>query len=207
VADGTEEMEAVIVVDVLRRAGAAVSVASVEAGGRLEVTCSRGVVLRADAALDAALSSTTTNPPFFDLIVVPGGMPGAERLAASAALTAALKAQRAAGRPVAAICAAPAVVLEAQGLLPEGGPATAHPAFSGQLANQQSVSERVAVAVDAGGGGVVVTSRGPGTAFEFALALVGLLFGEAKAREVAGPMVMAGSGSGGWEEAVRKVGV
>lgn len=195
VADGSEEMEVVIVVDVLRRAGASVTVASAEADGRLAVTCSRGVLLTADATLDAALGAVSP----FDLIVVPGGMPGAERLAGNAALTAALRAQREAGRPVAAICAAPAVVLEAQGLLPAGQPATAHPAFSGKLANQASVDERVAVAT--GSGGLVVTSRGPGTAFEFALALVALLCGEAKAREVAGPMVM----QQGWEDSVRKV--
>lgn len=200
VADGTEEMEAVVIVDVLRRAGASVVVASVEDGGRLGVACSRGVLLTADAPIDAALGAVSP----FDLIALPGGMPGAERLAGSAALAAALEAQRAAGRHVAAICAAPAVVLEAQGLLPAGQPATAHPAFSGKLANQASVSERVAVAAGGGGGdkgGLVITSRGPGTAFEFALALVALLYGEEKAREVAGPMVMYA----GWEESVAKV--
>jgi len=200
IADGTEEMEAVVIVDVLRRAGAQVTVASVEEGGRLAVTCSRGVVLVADAPLSAALAAR----PAFDLVALPGGMPGAERLGASAELAECLRAQRAAGRPLAAICAAPAVVLEAQGLLPAGQPATAHPAFSAKLAHQASVSERVAVAVGGGGGGgLVLTSRGPGTALELALALVGVLFGEAKAREVAGPMVMAVAG-GEWEEAVRK---
>jgi protein deglycase len=125
-------------------------------------------------------------------------MPGAERLAACPELSEALRRQRAAGRPVAAICAAPAVVLEAQGLLPAGQPATAHPAFSAKLANQSCVSERVCVAVDGGttGGGIVITSRGPGTAFEFALSLVALLCGADKAREVAGPMVMHAL----WEE-------
>jgi len=164
-------------------------------------------VLTADAPLAAALGAADAAGKPFDLIVLPGGMPGAERLAASAPLAAALKAQREAGRPLAAICAAPAVVLEAQGLLPKGQPATAHPAFSGKLDNQAAVSERVAVAVAAAGNGsssgsgVVLTSRGPGTAFEFALALVAVLFGgEDKAREVAGPMVMYG----GWEESVGK---
>lgn len=202
VADGTEEMEAVVIVDVLRRAGAAVTVASVEQE-RLAVKCSRGVVLTADATLEAALGAIAP----FDLIALPGGMPGAERLAASKPLADALRAQREAGRPFAAICAAPAVVLEAQGLLAPDQPATAHPAFSGKLANQASVSERVAVAVaaateggDTGKGSLVLTSRGPGTAFEFALALVAVLFGEEKAREVAGPMVMYG----GWEESVGK---
>jgi len=203
VADGTEEMEAVVIVDVLRRAGCRVVVASVEQG--LQVTCSRGVVLTADAPIADALLAGGAAP--FDLIAVPGGMPGAERLAASAPLSAALRAQREGGRPVAAICAAPAVVLQAQGLLPAGQPATAHPAFSARLAHQAGVEERVAVAADgraragAGGRGLVVTSRGPGTALEFALALVALLCGEAKAREVAGPMVMGG----GWEEGVAKV--
>jgi 4-methyl-5(b-hydroxyethyl)-thiazole monophosphate biosynthesis len=193
-------MEAVVIVDVLRRAGAAVTVASVEQE-RLAVKCSRGVVLTADATLEAALGAVAP----FDLIALPGGMPGAERLAASKPLADALRAQREAGRPFAAICAAPAVVLEAQELLDRDQPATAHPAFSGKLANQASVSERVAVAVaakrgDGKGGSLVLTSRGPGTAFEFALALVAVLFGGEKAREVAGPMVMYG----GWEESVGK---
>lgn len=173
---GTEEMEAVVVVDVLRRAGADVTVASVE--DSLEVVASRKVKLVADVSISEAARLS------YDLVVLPGGMPGAERLRDSPELDAVLKAQAAADRPLAAICAAPVVALQAKGLL-EGKKATAHPAFSGQLPHQEHVAARVVR------DGNVVTSRGPGTAFEFSLLLVEVLFGTEKAAAVAGPMVMA----------------
>lgn len=111
VADGSEEMEAVIIVDVLRRAGVATTLASVEPG-RLAVTCSRGVTLVADALLaDAAAGAA------YDAVVLPGGMPGAERLRDCAQLTAIVQDQHAAGRVTAAICAAPAVALQPAGVL------------------------------------------------------------------------------------------
>jgi len=150
VADGSEEMEAVSVVDVLRRAGAAVTVASAEPG-RLEVDCSRGVRLRADMGL----GELVRGPALPDAVVLPGGMPGAERLSASPEVGALLRAQTEAGGLVGAVCASPAVVLGPLGLL-EGRTATAHPAFSGRLPDQSRVLERVVVdqgAVDRGGGG------------------------------------------------------
>lgn len=85
--------------------------------------------------------------------------------------------------PQPAICATPAVFLEAKGML-QGKKATAHPAFADKLSNQAAVQERVVV------DGKLTTSRGPGTAFEWALSLVQQLYGEEKMREVAGPMVM-----------------
>ncbi|MBU0742880.1 DJ-1/PfpI family protein, partial [bacterium] len=84
------------------------------------------------------------------------------------------------GRPYAAICAAPGCVLAAHGLL-EGRRATAHPSFMAPLPRPSE--ERVVV------DGGVVTSRGPGTALEFALALVGVLYGDGKRREVARQML------------------
>ena len=117
----------------------------------------------------------------FDLIALPGGMPGAERLRDSEPLVSLLRGQAASGRLHAAICATPAVMLQAKGLL-EGRRATAHPAFAAQLADQTAVAQRVVV------DGPLTTSRGPGTAFEFALELVKQLYGEDKAREVRGRM-------------------
>jgi len=172
---GTEEMEAVITIDVLRRAGAKVTVASVE--NSLEVACSRGVKIVADALIEDVSAQS------FDMIACPGGMPGAERLRDSAVLESLLRAQMSSGKPTAAICATPVVFLQAKGLL-EGRKATAHPAFSDKLQDQSMVPERVVV------DGNLTTSRGPGTAFEFALALVKQLYGEEKAAQVAGPMVM-----------------
>eukprot|EP00197_Chlamydomonas_leiostraca_P011273 CAMPEP_0202865236 /NCGR_PEP_ID=MMETSP1391-20130828/5408_1 /ASSEMBLY_ACC=CAM_ASM_000867 /TAXON_ID=1034604 /ORGANISM="Chlamydomonas leiostraca, Strain SAG 11-49" /LENGTH=198 /DNA_ID=CAMNT_0049545045 /DNA_START=206 /DNA_END=802 /DNA_ORIENTATION=+ len=174
---GSEDMEAVIVIDVLRRAGAEVVVASVE--DSLEVKCSRGIKLVADVLMKNVASSET-----FDLIALPGGMPGAERLRDCAHLASLVAAQKGAGRLYAAICATPAVFLEAQGLIPAGAKATAHPAFSDKLREQGAVSQRVVV------DGTLTTSRGPGTAFEFALSLVKQLYGEEKMAAVAGPMVM-----------------
>ncbi|KAG2488649.1 hypothetical protein HYH03_012817 [Edaphochlamys debaryana] len=110
-------------------------------------------------------------------------MPGAERLRDCAPLEQMVAAQLDSDRKLAAICATPYVFLESKGLL-KGRPATAHPAFSDGLANQAKAVDRVVV------DGNLTTSRGPGTAFEFALSLVKQLYGEEKARLVAGPMVM-----------------
>lgn len=126
----------------------------------------------------------------YDLIALPGGMPGAERLRDSAALNELMRQQRSSGRLSAAICATPAVFLQAKGLL-DGRRATAHPAFSGQLADQSAVGQRVVVDGD------LTTSRGPGTAFEFALELVRQLYSEDKAREVRLRRAGLSSGGGG----------
>jgi 4-methyl-5(b-hydroxyethyl)-thiazole monophosphate biosynthesis len=172
---GSEEMEAIITIDVLRRAGANVTVASVE-DDRV-VTCSRGVKVVADKLI------TDVAGDEYDLIACPGGMPGAERLRDSTVLNDLLVKQQAAGKMYAAICATPAVFFEEKGLL-QGKRATAHPAFADKLNNQAAVADRVVV------DGAVTTSRGPGTSFEFALSLVQQLYGEEKMREIAGPMVM-----------------
>jgi 4-methyl-5(b-hydroxyethyl)-thiazole monophosphate biosynthesis len=178
IANGTEEIEAVCIIDVLRRAGAHVTVASVD---QLQITASRGVNLVADCLIEDCRERA------FDLIVLPGGMPGAERLRDSQTLTEMLWRQQKAGKWYAAICAAPAVVLAHHGLL-AGCRATAHPAFVGKLGNRLAAESRVVV------DGHCVTSRGPGTAIEFALALVALLYDRQKADQVAGPMVMPPAG-------------
>eukprot|EP00004_Rigifila_ramosa_P026045 TRINITY_DN795_c1_g1_i2.p2 TRINITY_DN795_c1_g1~~TRINITY_DN795_c1_g1_i2.p2 ORF type:complete len:127 (-),score=29.66 TRINITY_DN795_c1_g1_i2:89-433(-) len=112
-------------------------------------------------------------------------MPGAERLRDTPALTALLRAQAAAGRLVGAVCAAPAVVLAAHGLLPAGVRQTCHPAFATQLANQKHTAERVVL------DGHILTSQGPGTAIEFALAAVAVLLGQPAADAVEKPMLVA----------------
>jgi 4-methyl-5(b-hydroxyethyl)-thiazole monophosphate biosynthesis len=175
VADGSEEIETVCIVDTLRRAGVAVTLAA--AGSDLAVTCSRGVRLLADARLDDLHGRT------FDAIAVPGGMPGAEHLAGSATLCALLEAQAARDATIGAICAAPAVVLQPLGLL-DGRAATCHPAFLDRLDRRHRREDRVVI------DGPIVTSRGPGTAIEFALALVGVLRGGEVRDEVAGPMLV-----------------
>jgi 4-methyl-5(b-hydroxyethyl)-thiazole monophosphate biosynthesis len=173
VADGSEEIEAVCIVDVLRRAGADVTVASV---GGLQITASRGVKLVADRLIADCMDEN------WDLVVLPGGLPGADHLRDSAELAQILRRQADRGALYGAICAAPAVVLQTQGLL-AGRRATAHPAFIEPLKDADETSR---VVVD----GNCVTSRGPGTAIEFALELVAQLFGPETARETAAPMVV-----------------
>ena len=173
VADGTEEIEAVTIIDVLRRAQARVVVASVQG---LTVTCSRGVKLVADCLIEDCAQES------FDLVVLPGGMPGAEHLRDSDCLRDILNRQAGKGGLLGAICAAPAVVLAHHGLL-EGRRATAHPAFIKELRSDKASADRVVV------DGNCVTSRGPGTALTFALSLVELLFGKEKRDAVAAPMV------------------
>lgn len=173
VADGTEELEAVCIVDVLRRSGANVIMASVD---KLEVVASKGVRLVADRLLNACLDTA------YHLIVLPGGMPGSERLRDARELIELVKEQARANRLYGAICAAPAVALHPHGLL-QGRKATCHPNFA-HLAQGVDLVD-AAVVVD----GNCVTSRGAGTAPEFALTLVELLYGKEKAREVAQGMV------------------
>lgn len=173
IANGSEEIESVCIIDTLRRAGADVMVASVET--TRQVTCSRGVALIADATIEECAET------IYDLIALPGGMPGAEHLRDSETLTALLKQQAQAGRWYAAICAAPVVVLQHHGLL-EGRRATCFPSFAPQLRNPEAAAERVVV------DGHCITGCGAGAAIEFALTLIEHLDGPEKAGEVGSRM-------------------
>ena len=175
VADGSEDIETVTLIDVLRRAGVEVTVASVT--GSPHIIAARQTRIEADALIDDVMAQD------FDLIVLPGGMPGAQALADSDKLIDKLHAQRDRGRLYGAICAAPAVALAPHGLL-EGIAATGHPTFTDALPDKSRMEERVVR------DGQCLTSRGPGTALEFALALVEALCGREKRDEVAAPMVL-----------------
>lgn len=172
IADGSEDIEAVCIIDTLRRAGVEVTVASVS--GTLQITASRKTKIVADALIEACVDTA------YDVIALPGGMPGAEHLRDSAPLISMLKAQRDAGRLYAAICASPVVALLPHGLL-QGRRATSFPSYHEQLRETEDVEASTdRVVVD----GNLVTSQGPGTAIAFALKLVELLFddpGKAKA--------------------------
>jgi len=161
-AEGFEELEAVTIIDVLRRAGIEVVVASL-AGN--PVTGSHGIRLTADTPLGALAEQD------FDMIALPGGMPGAEHLRKDPRIAEIVQRLHAKGRPVAAICAAP-MVLAAAGVL-EGRRATSYPGFLEDSGQATVVGD--AVVVDGG----VITSRGPGTALDFALTLVEVLAGAA----------------------------
>ena len=173
VADGIEEMEAVTTVDVLRRAGADVTIAC--AGG-LQITASRGVVLVADKRVEECSDTD------FDLIALPGGMPGAENLRDCQPLEELLKRQAKENKFYAAICASPAVVLAHHGLL-KSRFATCHPGFTDRMDRDRFRESEVVVDENC------ITSRGPGTALAFALKLVEVLYSREKAEQVAAPMV------------------
>jgi 4-methyl-5(b-hydroxyethyl)-thiazole monophosphate biosynthesis len=160
-AEGFEELEAVTIIDILRRAGVEVVVASL-AGN--PVTGSHGIRLSADTPL-AALAEQD-----FDMIALPGGMPGADHLKKDPRIAEIVRTLHSKGRPVAAICAAP-MVLAAAGVL-DGRRATSFPGFLKDADMATIVGD--AVVVDRG----VITSRGPGTAMDFALALVEALLGD-----------------------------
>ena len=168
-AEGFEEIEAVTVVDLLRRAGVEVRTASL---GTVRVTGSHGIAVEADISIEAA------DVPDYDMIVLPGGMPGARHLQQDGRVIALLRQFAAAGRYTAAICAAPGVLAHA-GLL-DNRRATSFPGFLAPDSAPGLVLCDAPVVVD----GRVVTSRGPGTATEFSLALIKLLCGAEAADEV-----------------------
>ncbi len=173
-AQGFEEIEAVTIVDVLRRADIDVVTAGLAPG---MVRASHGMQLVPDTTLDAVLEQP------FDMVVLPGGMPGASHLAGDARLLALLRRMAEAGKYVAAICAAPTVLAQA-GLL-RGKAATSYPGFLDRSPAEGMTYRTDAVVAD----GRIVTSRGPGTAMDFALKLVELLAGGAKCREVEAGLV------------------
>lgn len=172
-ADGCEEMEAVIVIDTLRRAKFEVTAAGLKDG---PVTASRGVRLLPDTTLDRV------RPMDYDALVLPGGGPGVENLMADARVIAAIGELHAAGRWLCAVCAAP-LVLQKAGVL-EGRRATCYPGAGARLTVTQRRPERVVV------DGRLITSQGPGTSVEFALEIVRQLAGPDLARRVAEDMAV-----------------
>lgn len=171
-ADGCEELEAVTIIDLLRRAGIEVVSAGLKPG---IVRASRGVQLVPDLTLDVALQDE------YDMVVLPGGMPGATHLKDDVRIIELLKKMAAADRYTAAICAAPMVLAEA-GVL-NGRQATSYPGFLDAVPDVKPSSS--AVVQD----GKVLTSRGPGTAMDFALALVEILTSVEKRQEVEAALV------------------
>jgi len=174
VADGIEELEAIAIIDCLRRAGADLTIASVQ---KLQIITARKVKITADCLI------TDCTEKVYDLIVLPGGMPGAEHLRDCRELVGMLKNQKESGRLYAAICASPAVVFEHHGLLADKK-ATCYPPMAEKLKNRQAANQRVVV------DGNCITSQGPATALEFSLKLVELLFGSERSQELAKAMLV-----------------
>lgn len=174
IAHDSESLETVTTVNILRRGGLDVTVASIERTRSVRGT--REITLTADALFSRLHGKS------FEMIVLPGGEQGAAALAAHAGLGALLTSQRLAHRWIAAICAAPALVLAPLGLL-DGKQATGYPAFRDALLHY--VNQPVVV------DGHTITSQGPATATAFGLKLVEALAGEARAREVAAQILAA----------------
>jgi len=168
-AQGCEELEAITITDLLVRAGIEVTTAGLD---KQPVTASRGITIIPDTSIDAVLDKT------YDLIVLPGGLPGADHLRDDENIQKLLKNHADKGKYIGAICAAPKAVAAA-GLL-EGRKATAYPGVLEALGNEQIDVKDSAIEID----GNIVTSRGPGTAMDFALTLIELLEGPAKRDEV-----------------------
>jgi 4-methyl-5(b-hydroxyethyl)-thiazole monophosphate biosynthesis len=174
--NGCEEIETVTIIDVLRRAGVQVTTASPNGG---LVDGSRGIRIESERRL-AELSARD-----FDALVLPGGTQNARTLAADPEAQRLIREARNLDRWVGAICAAP-IALKSAGAI-RGARLTSHPSVEKELAGERYVLDRVVR------DGRLITSRGPGTALEFALALVGVLCGEAQAAAVAGPMLAPGA--------------
>ena len=172
-AQGCEELEAVSITDLLTRAGINVVTAGLD---DQPVTASRGLRLIPDMTLDQALEQD------YDMIILPGGLPGADHLNHDVRIQKLIKQMAAENKYVAAICAAPKVLATA-GLL-NNRKATSFPGAIDQQVIEGLDYREEAVVVD----GKIVTSRGPGTAMDFALTLIELLLGKDKRAEVEAPL-------------------
>jgi 4-methyl-5(b-hydroxyethyl)-thiazole monophosphate biosynthesis len=173
-ANGFEEIEAVTIIDVLRRAGVEVVTLGVDG---LEVTGSHAITIRADRALEAGAKED------WDMVILPGGLPGAHTLRDHPTVQSLLTAQHAKGKALAAICAAP-IALGKAGVL-SGRRATSYPGFESELTGATCSSDRIVM------DGNLVTSRGPGTALEFSLELAGRLAGRAMEGRLRTAMLVA----------------
>ncbi|MEI6563734.1 MAG: DJ-1 family glyoxalase III [bacterium] len=174
IANGTEEMEAVIIIDLLRRAHWTVTVAGVESG---LLTASRGVRLMPDT------DWRDITPAKFDILMIPGGGGGVEQFLKFQPLLDAIREFHQAGKWVGAICAGP-LTLQAAGIL-DGKKATCHPGVAAQLTVTRRLPDRTVV------DGHILTSQGAGTTFDFALMLIRLVDGAEKANTIANSIVLA----------------
>ncbi|MEZ5978880.1 MAG: DJ-1/PfpI family protein [Planctomycetota bacterium] len=177
-AEGFEEIEAVTVIDVLRRADIAVTTATLApSDASRSVRGAHDVVVEADVSLDDVDAGDV------HAIVLPGGMPGTKHLREDARVLELVRALADAGRPTAAICAAPTVLARA-GVL-DGRQATSHPSVRSELGGAAVLGEPAVVT-----SGTVVTSQGAGTAMAFALELVRQWKGRELSEKLADAMVV-----------------
>jgi DJ-1 family protein len=173
-AEGAEEAEAVIIVDILRRAGIETVLAGLN--GDAPVLLSRKIRIIPDAALASVTGS-------FDVVILPGGAEGARRLAQSELVGERLRKQSGEGKLVAAICAGPLAFVSHQVFA--GRSMTCHPSVASRIAMYGKLVQAPVVE-----DGNLITSQGPGTAFVFALTLVRKLTGDPRAAEVERGLVL-----------------
>ena len=166
-ATGFEEIEAITIIDILRRAGATVITAGLE---KRNVVGSHDIHLLADSVLAEEMDKD------WDLVVLPGGVPGTPNLLADERIIKLIRNHNSTGKLIGAICAAPAV-LEKAGLLADK-PATIHPAWAEKLDTAKYTGARVEMADK------IITGKSAGTAMEFAFKLVEQLFGAEKVAEI-----------------------
>ena len=176
---GCEEIEAVVIIDTLRRAGAQVSVAACTRDGNLEIEASRGVKIVADCPIESCLNKS------YHLIALPGGMPGSANLRDNQNLVGILQEQKKMKRWYAAICAASAVVLAHHSLL-DNVRATCYPTFFDQLEGALAEPESPVV-IDQNNR--VITAQGPGCAMSFSFALIDAIYGKDAYRPIAKQML------------------
>lgn len=177
-AEGAEEMETVITVDVLRRGGIEVTVAGLTGSGA--VLCSRNIQILPDKSLQEALKSAP-----YDVVVCPGGATGAKNLATSADVKSLLDDQEKNDRFIAAICAGPTALLSHG--IGKGKSLTSHPGCMDKMkacSDYKYLEDRVVQ------DGKLITSQGPGTCFEFALKIVETLQGKEQCDNMIGPMLV-----------------
>lgn len=173
-AQGCEELEAVTITDLLTRAGIKVVTASLD---EKPVQASRGMVLVADTVIDNVMADN------FDAIILPGGLPGADHLQNNKRVQAKLKSMAADNKIIAAICAAPKALASA-GLL-DGKTITSYPGSLDECNIKDADYKEQSVVSD----GNIITSRGPGTAMDFALTLIEKLLGKEKRDDVEKPLM------------------
>ena len=175
---GTESAEFSVPYDILKRAGADLTIAKVPENDKDTEKCfetAHGLKIMADKTIEEVKNNT------YDMIVCPGGLPNARILGKNKTLIEMIKKQKKEGRWYCAICASPFEVFEQNGIL-EGEVGTGYPGY-GKFKNESKLNEKVVVS------NKCVTSRGPGTAFEFGYCLSELLFGKDKREQLQKEMV------------------
>ena len=170
IAQGTEEMEAIIIIDILRRAGVNVKVA----GENQIVTCARGTKIIPDIIIDQLEKDT-----IYSAIILPGGASGTENLQNNPYLEEILKYNSGKGTLIGAVCAAP-TILARHKLIPVGSVITSHPSVSSQFDNYNYLTDTIV------SDGQFITSRGAGTTLDFALAVVSILVNQAASDKISG---------------------